>query len=85
MLQVSLRILDIFFYEGHKTTFLFKVALSVLKMHQDEILDQQDCIHICQQIKQLPIDCETLLKVPLLLFLFLLLQELIIITIHRSR
>lgn len=62
-LQVGLRILDHFFYEGYETTFLFKVALAVLKLQQDEILDQVDGFHVCNVLKRPSVDCEILLSV----------------------
>lgn len=62
-LQVGLRILDHFFYEGYETTFLFKVALAVLKLQQDELLDQVDGFHVCNVLKRPSVDCEVLLSV----------------------
>lgn len=61
-MEVGLRILDHFFYEGYETTFLFKVALAVLKLQQDELLDQVDGFHVCNVLKRPSVDCEVLLS-----------------------
>ncbi len=58
-----MRILDIFFYEGYETTFLFKVALAILRLNEDLILEHDDSITICNLLKRADVDCETLLEV----------------------
>lgn len=61
--QTSLRILDVLFFEGHESTFLFKVALAILKLHQNEVLEQSESLHVCGILKRPSLDCDVLLEV----------------------
>jgi len=50
-LELSLRFLDCFFYEGSKA--LFRVSLGLLKLHQEQILKTRDtfeCLAFCKEL-----------------------------------
>ncbi|KAJ3434778.1 rab-gtpase-tbc domain-containing protein-related [Anaeramoeba flamelloides] len=61
--EITLRILDVFFFEGNK--ILFRVALALFKLSQKEILEQNDPGLLFMKIKELPnnvVSADNLLK-----------------------
>lgn len=59
--QVSLRILDCFFYEG--PDILLPLALALFKLNEKLILEAKDGTKITDLLKKSDYDCEQLLKV----------------------
>ncbi|KAL1914797.1 uncharacterized protein VTP21DRAFT_7889 [Calcarisporiella thermophila] len=62
-IETVLRVWDCFFYEGQK--ILFRVALTVLKMNEAEILAVDDPLEVFQVVQNLPkrmIDCHRLME-----------------------
>ncbi|KAG0232518.1 hypothetical protein BGW42_008138 [Actinomortierella wolfii] len=58
-----LRVWDCFFYEGRK--ILFRVALTILKMHESEITKIDDPLEVFQIVQNIPkrlIDCHKLME-----------------------
>lgn len=51
LLQTVLRIWDCLFYEGSK--IIFRVALTLIKQHQDFILEAKNFPEICEKFKQI--------------------------------
>ncbi|KAJ6241858.1 rab-gtpase-tbc domain-containing protein-related [Anaeramoeba flamelloides] len=61
--EITLRILDVFFFEGNK--ILFRVALALFKLSQKEILEQNEPGLLFMKIKELPnnvVSADNLLK-----------------------
>jgi len=62
-MQTSIRILDILFCEGYDCTFIFKVALAVIKFNQKLIINSKDFSKLVMQLKFTDLDCESLLEI----------------------
>ncbi len=64
--QMTLRVMDIFFLEGHGATFLFKVGLQILKHHEHMIVHQNDMSQIISMLKRIHINSDEFIKVRIL-------------------
>jgi len=56
----------VFFYEGFETTFHFKVALAVLQLNEETIMQCDDGIMLVTLLKKTFVQTEDLIKVLLL-------------------
>lgn len=62
-IQATLRVWDVFFYEGFETVFHFKVALAILLLNQDTIMEAEDGIVLVTELKRTATNADQLIAV----------------------
>jgi len=73
----------VFFYEGFETTFHFKVALAVLQLNEETIMQCDDGIMLVTLLKKTFVQTEDLIKVLfIILFYVIFISSVSIVMLH---